>query len=286
MNSKNLFKTIVIALMLTFSFSYHITAMEQESNHLPISFKINMLPWQEVDNIIPNKTTFTIIDFETGLSFTVQRRAGESHADVQPLTKKDTQIMKGIYNNTWSWKRRAVIVKINDQMIAASMHGMPHGAGALNNGFPGHFCVHFIGSTTHRSNKEDPAHKIMILKAGNKLEDYLNKVNPEELIKIFAVAMNQKDDHLLDLTLTNSNHQKDFHKLVKDNITRIDINEMELSESQLKGKNVLLVKIPVKVKMMTKEDGIVKKTVQFTIQRTGLTDRWIINRDSLYEELR
>ncbi|RDW18638.1 hypothetical protein CWR48_09945 [Oceanobacillus arenosus] len=283
MDSKFFVKTFVISLMLTIPFSNHITALVQESNHFPISFKINMLPWQEVDKMIPNKATFTIIDFETGLSFNVQRRAGESHADVQPLTKKDTQIMKEIYNNTWSWKRRAVIVKVNDQMVAASMHGMPHGAGALNNGFPGHFCVHFIGSKTHRSNKEDPAHKIMILRAGNQLDEYLTKVNPEELIQIFVIAMNQKDDYLLDRTFTKSDHQQDFHKLVVD-ITRIDIIEMELSESQHKENNDLLVKIPVEIKMMTKEDGIVKKTVQFTIQRTGIMDRWLINRDALYEE--
>ena len=55
-------------------------------------------------------------------------------------------MMKKIYHNQWSWKRRAIIVLIDHQMIAASMHGMPHGAGALQNDFPGHFCVHFSGS--------------------------------------------------------------------------------------------------------------------------------------------
>ena len=44
--------------------------------NVPISFKIEMLPWEEVNNIIPNKTKFTIIDIETGLTFKVQRRAG------------------------------------------------------------------------------------------------------------------------------------------------------------------------------------------------------------------
>ncbi|MDQ7862438.1 hypothetical protein RCO48_19805 [Peribacillus frigoritolerans] len=48
---------------------------------------------------------------------------------------------------------------INNQMIAASMHGMPHGAGALQNGFSGHFCVHFSGSITHRLKNEDLSHK-------------------------------------------------------------------------------------------------------------------------------
>ncbi|MDQ7862437.1 hypothetical protein RCO48_19800 [Peribacillus frigoritolerans] len=68
-------------------------AMEWEDEEGPISFKIEMLPWEIVNNIIPDKTNFTIIDIETGLSFKVQRRAGSHHADVQPLTKEDTQIM-------------------------------------------------------------------------------------------------------------------------------------------------------------------------------------------------
>ncbi|AXI07693.1 hypothetical protein CV093_01300 [Oceanobacillus sp. 143] len=280
---KSFYKTLVIILMMIFPVNYHVKAVEEESNTVPLNLRINMLPWQEVTTILPNKTTFTIIDFETGLSFHVQRRAGKSHADVQPLTKKDTKTMKEIYNNKWSWKRRAVIVKINDQLIAASMHGMPHGAGALNNGFPGHFCVHFIGSTTHRSNKEDPAHKIMILKAGNQLDNYLSKVNPQELIQTFAVAINQEDDYLLDQILTKSDHQQDFNELVKD-ITRIDISEKELLKSQLEGDHAQLVKVPVVVKIMTKEDGRLKKEISFTIQRIGLTDRWLINRDELYEE--
>ena len=58
--------------------------------------------------------------------------------------------MKKIYNDQWSWKRRAIIVLVKDQMIATSMHGMPHGTGALQNDFPGHFCVYFFGSITHR----------------------------------------------------------------------------------------------------------------------------------------
>jgi hypothetical protein len=110
----------------------------------PISFKIEMLPWEDVNEILPNKTKFTIIDVETGLQFRVQRRAGNQHADVQLLTREDTQIMKKIYNGKWSWKRRAIIVLISDQMIAAFIHGMPHGAGALQNGFLGHFFVHFL----------------------------------------------------------------------------------------------------------------------------------------------
>ena len=110
---------------------------------------------EKANEVLPNKSIFTILDVETGLHFTVQRRAGSNHADVQPLTYRDTKIMKTIYNGKWSWKRRSILIIAKDQLLAASMHGMPHGAGALKNGFPGHFCVHFYGSTTHGSGNED-----------------------------------------------------------------------------------------------------------------------------------
>ncbi|CAH0347110.1 hypothetical protein [Bacillus sp. CECT 9360] len=92
---------------------------------------------------------------------------------------------------------KAIIVLVKDQMIAASMHGMPHGAGSINNGFPGHFCVHFSGSTTHRSGRADLAHELMILKASGKIDEYLNEAEPYELINIFAIAINQTDTKIL-----------------------------------------------------------------------------------------
>jgi hypothetical protein len=100
--------------------------------------------WEEIDQIIPRYTTFTVLDLDSGFRFRAQRRAGNNHADVQPLTKSDTAIMKKIYGGKWSWKRRAILLLHDGHALAASMHGMPHGGGALANGFPGHFCIHFV----------------------------------------------------------------------------------------------------------------------------------------------
>ncbi len=141
----------------------------------PTNKRIEMLEWKEVNPLLPKYSKFTVLDLETGKQFNVQRRAGSHHADVQPLTAKDTKIMKRIYGGKWSWKRRAILIINKDRMIAASMHGMPHGAGALENNFPGHFCIHFYGSTTHRTNTMDLSHMLMIYKASGKLEEYLVK---------------------------------------------------------------------------------------------------------------
>ncbi|MFH5182160.1 hypothetical protein ACHHV8_05700 [Paenibacillus sp. TAB 01] len=65
-----------------------------------------IVEWEQAKQILPKFTKFKVTDMETGLSFHVQRRAGSSHADVQPLTKEDTAIMKQIYGGAWSWARR------------------------------------------------------------------------------------------------------------------------------------------------------------------------------------
>jgi len=128
-----------------------------------------LLVWEEVDKIFPMYATAKITDIYTGASFNVQRREGISHVDAQPLTAEDTAIMKKIYGGRWSWERKGIIVEIQGYRIAASMHGMPHGSGKIDdNNFPGHFCIHFLGSSIH-SGSMDIRHHREILKAAGKL---------------------------------------------------------------------------------------------------------------------
>ncbi|MDF9761532.1 hypothetical protein OKW24_003305 [Peribacillus simplex] len=284
MKNNKLYQVIIAIFIIVSMVDHSVYAMEWEDEEVPISFKIEMLPWEIVNNIIPNKTNFTIIDIETGLSFKVQRRAGSHHADVQPLTKEDTQIMKKIYNNKWSWNRRAIIVLINNQMIAASMHGMPHGAGALQNGFSGHFCVHFSGSITHRLKNEDLSHKLMVLKAAGKLDDYLQTVSPYELIRIFTIAINQENQKLLAMTLSNPSHPNRVNKLVKDITYFGVVDPLRQPPEQLNG--LFLVDVPVQAAIYKKREGKEIKVMHFMLRRESLTDRWIIDQDLLYEDLK
>lgn len=282
MNSKTFSKALIVVFIFASIVNHSVYASEWEDEDGPMSFQIEVLPWKKVNNIIPKQTTFTIIDVETGLAFRVQRRAGKEHADVQPLTKEDTRIMKGIYQNQWSWKRRAIIVLINDQMIAASMHGMPHGAGALQNGFPGHFCVHFLGSITHRLKNEDLSHKLMILKAAGRLDDYVSTVDPYELIRIFSIAINQEDSNILALTLSDSEHPDRFHTLMQDRISLV-IRDFSKQENT---NGLIMIEVPVQVDIYKKGKGREKRMIHFMIRRDGLTNRWFIDQDSLCEELR
>ena len=71
----------------------HSTVLAKDES---MSIQIDMLPWEKVHQILPKYSKFTVLDVETGKLFKVQRRAGNRHADVQPLTSKDTTIMKEI----------------------------------------------------------------------------------------------------------------------------------------------------------------------------------------------
>jgi hypothetical protein len=274
---------IVSIVLLILPMDTFANEVHYEDNDTPISFMIEILPWDIANQILPKGTTFTVIDVETGLQFRVQRRAGNKHADVQPLTRKDTQIMKKIYNGRWSWDRRAIIALVDDQMIAASMHGMPHGAGAIKNGFPGHFCIHFWGSTTHRSSNMDLAHKLMILKAGGKIDDYLNNIDPYELINIFSIAVNHHDKQLLELTVAKNKNRSQLNKVIRDltyfRITNISLLPVEDINEQV------LIEVPVEVEFYKINKGRDKKVMHFIIRRDSLLDRWYIDGQYFLKEL-
>ncbi|WP_449622405.1 hypothetical protein [Robertmurraya sp. Marseille-Q9965] len=232
---------MVILFLVSFLLTatpFHVSAAKKNSDRI----KTEMLEWEEVNILLPKYSKFTVRDVITGKEFRVQRRAGSRHADVQPLTNEDTAIMKGIYDGTWSWKRRAIIVLHENKKIAASMHGMPHGAGALKNNFPGHFCIHFYGSTTHRRNFMDLSHKLMILKAAGKLEDHLQKANPYELISALIAGFKEDDETIIDqVGLQNLNWTKTLKQVDNVAITSMP----QLPDEDLTGKLTLAVPIEV-----------------------------------------
>lgn len=171
-----------------------------------------MIPWDEAKHIIPNKSIFSVTDMESGLTFLVQRRAGSDHADVQPMTKKDTAIMKQIYNDHWSWKRKAVLIHAGDEYIAASMNGMPHGGdGIPENAFSGHFCIHFHLSSTHKSDQPDIAHQLMVNKAAGNLTSYFDSAAPLILARTFIEVMDHGDTELLEQLSAGLSQEKLEH---------------------------------------------------------------------------
>lgn len=242
--------------------------------------QIELIGWKEVNKILPKYSTFTVVDVETGVKFRVQRRAGSNHADVQPLTKEDTKKMKEVYSGKWSWKRRAIVVLAENRKIAASMHGMPHGAGALKNNFPGHFCIHFYGSTTHRTNFMDLSHKLMILKAAGKLDGYVEKANPYDLLSIHMAGIKQNDKNILMLT---SVQQIEWEKIFQ-SVENVDLGQMHvLPPEDLEDE--LGMSVPVEVDFFIKNKGKRRFRGQIQMFRSMPYGQWSIDSEGLLTEL-
>lgn len=145
------------------------------SNNPVIVEKLN---WFSVVNSLFEKfSDATVIDVETKKEYHVRRVGGYNHADVEALTANDTDIFKSLYNNTWSWARRAVWVNINDIWIAGSINGMPHSYSYItDNNEDGHTCIHFYMSRTHGTDNLDPDHQNAVNTAynrANELNTYL-----------------------------------------------------------------------------------------------------------------
>lgn len=138
----------------------------------------NISEWSwfgKIKDIVPRATTFKIIDVETGKEFYAKRTYGTNHADSETLTKEDTAVMKELYNQKWSWDRRAVIIEVGDLKLPASMAGMPHGTQFIkDNNMKGHFDIHFLGSKTHGSNRVDPLHQSTVRIAQNSMNKKLD----------------------------------------------------------------------------------------------------------------
>ena len=110
--------------------------------------------------VIPNGAVFQIKDVGTELIFSARRQSGGNHMDAEPLTAEDTAILKKINGGTFSWRRRAVLVKYNGHVYAASIYSEPHGTNTiLDNNFDGQFCLHFYGSKTHGTDRVDADHQ-------------------------------------------------------------------------------------------------------------------------------
>jgi len=235
-----------------------------------------LLPWSEASRLLPRYGICTLVDLETGISWRAQRRAGSRHADIQPLTKADTARLKAAYGGSWSWDRRAVVVLVEDKQIAASINGMPHGAGALDNGFPGHHCLHFAGSTTHSKTRPDPAHQIMVHKAAGNLHQYLASLKPDELQVAMLAMAGQGDAAIVKLGILNPADDSDPSRLVR-SISNIKIWHSQLGEVQA-GSLTGTYNLSIYFRNDPRE---YRRTITITSRYVGHLGRWLVEPDFL-----
>ncbi|MGQ9779809.1 MAG: peptidoglycan-binding domain-containing protein [Bacillota bacterium] len=136
-----------------------------------------LLSWEIIDKLWPRETIAWLTDLERRSTIGIIRTGGHWHADVEPLTAKDTARLKSWYGGSWSWSRHPVVFRCERVQCGASINGMPHGADTIKNGFPGHFCLHFLASRVHQSGRMDAEHQRMVMRAAKYL---LGAALPEE----------------------------------------------------------------------------------------------------------
>ncbi|WP_394604182.1 hypothetical protein [Fictibacillus sp. UD] len=266
---------IMIGVLLAASISFlspSTSEAKEPLTYFPIVKKGEVLEWNQVNKLIPKGATFKVIDLETGFYFQVQRRAGNKHADVQPLTHDDTAVLKHLYNGKWSWNRRAILIPVKGRMLAGSMHGMPHGAGALENGFPGHFCIHFLGSSTHRSRNIDPSHQYMILKAGGQLAKFASGASAKQAVSMFLVGMKQQDIKIAKPVLSSILLQDRSITSLFKGITSM---QYEIRTPSSRYPPIVRTEIRAKIKKYG-DDGLHSDTYTFLLERKSMTDGWKI----------
>lgn len=160
-----------------------LTEDPSDNNSTQTTPEIKIIVYQDnwfdfVNEYFEKYTTAQVIDVDTLITYTVKRVGGYNHADVEPISVEDTAKMYSIYDNEWSWVRRAVWVKYGDRYIAASINGYPHSYDLVeDNDMTGHTCIHFLMSRTHGTNRVDEAHQAAVEKAYNnqqRLNDFLN----------------------------------------------------------------------------------------------------------------
>ncbi|MDD4080379.1 MAG: peptidoglycan-binding protein [Eubacteriales bacterium] len=138
-------------------------------NAANFTYETEKLDWfANGSSTIPKGATFTIKDIATGSTFTARRWSGANHVDAEPANAASAKTMKEISGGSYSWARRAVLVRYNGHVYAGSINTMPHGTSTVSgNNYNGHFCLHFYKSKTHETNRVDGTHQNAVSRAMN-----------------------------------------------------------------------------------------------------------------------
>lgn len=142
--------------------------------------RVWMADWfGNMEKTVKRYKAFEVIDVRTGIHWNMRRFGGWWHADVETMTKADTEAMKKAWGGELNPSRRPVWVKIGDKYYAAGLMGYVHNTDTIStNGMNGQICLHFRGSKIHASGHIDEAHQACILEAFQKaarLDAYIKK---------------------------------------------------------------------------------------------------------------
>ncbi len=124
----------------------------------PAASQIKLLHWfNDIKPTLKNGQVLLVYDPSSGLAWSLKLLSLGRHADAEPLTQQDTDIMFAAFGSQNTWNQKAVWVRLpSGTWVLGSTHDMPHLSGNIkDNGFNGHLCVHFLRDMAE-AEKNDP----------------------------------------------------------------------------------------------------------------------------------
>ena len=123
-----------------------VSTLPSSTGKIEAPDNVQLLWWYaDVKPSIKSGQVVLVYDPETNISWNITLYSLGHHADSQPTTWQDTQLMNRSFGST-SWTCHPVYVRLTDgRWTLAAMHNYPHLYGSIsNNGFGGHLCIHFL----------------------------------------------------------------------------------------------------------------------------------------------
>ncbi|MDL2235825.1 peptidoglycan-binding protein [Christensenellaceae bacterium OttesenSCG-928-L17] len=166
------------AQSLTILFSPNaVRAPIAQSIHIPIGKKADgtqtevgePTSWETVKEKLEAGTTYTLTDFNTGVTFDMVYIGGENHAEMECASANDTAVYKQTFGDAFNYSKRPMLVQLGSDLVACSLQGAPHGEdGVARNEMDGHACLFFQDSKSHVGQLADREHNNNVRTASGK----------------------------------------------------------------------------------------------------------------------
>ncbi|MEF9863783.1 MAG: peptidoglycan-binding domain-containing protein [Christensenellaceae bacterium] len=125
--------------------------------------------WESISKILPIGTTVSVQDYNTALTYNIQRIGGEKSAQVVCVTANDYDAYKKTFGGGDTWEHRPVLVTIDNKVYAASIFGNPTHTQSYNeSGMQGSTTLYFNNSKSDLHALSDEEHILSVMKAGKK----------------------------------------------------------------------------------------------------------------------
>lgn len=135
--------------------------------HIPIGKKADgsqkekgeLLAWETVKMELEAGKSYSLMDYNTGVTFSMKYTGGEAHAEMECPDAANTAIYKDVFGDAFNYSKRPMLIKLNDRYVACSLQGEPHGEDTVAaNDMTGHACLYFYNSKSHVGNLTDVEH--------------------------------------------------------------------------------------------------------------------------------